>query len=534
MHQVVWTCRVLLLAFGIFIGAVGTTRADTLIVCTEANPDSLNAQLSTTSYDISEQVSDRLVEIETGGSALRPGLAESWAVSPDGLTYTFRLRHGVEWQSNRSFKPTRPMDADDVVFSFQRMMDRSNPFYRSANGNFPEFVDLLEPNLASIEKNDSDAVSFKLRAPFAPLLAMLSMQSFSILSAEYAESLVKAGRPGDLDRELIGTGPFSFVEYRPDALVRFRAFPRFWGKSGGAPDAAAKVDNLVFSITPDPAVRYAKLRRDECQIVRYPNPADLPTMRADQDIVVLEADIAAINYLFFQNEKRPFDDRRVRQALAMAIDLDHLVEAVFEGSGTKAAALVPPSLWGHDSSLQPYPHDPDRARKLLAEAGYPDGFTTELWAMPVVRPYLPNGRRAAEMIQSDWARIGVRANIVTYEWGEYLKRTRAGEAPTGMLGSIWDFPDPSEILLGFLCHSFANESRFCNAEYDNAVRQANVVIEQNARAALYRKAQQIVYDQVPLMRLADVKAYVPIRKSVHGFKPHFLGAQRFGGVSLQK
>ena len=132
------------LAVGMTIGLLGawTARADTLVVCTEASPDTLNAQLSTanTSFDVSEQIADRLVEMKIGGSDLIPGLAQSWTISPDGLTYTFKLRHGVKFQSSASFKPTRDMNADDVVFSFQRMMDQSNPFYASANGNFPEFA----------------------------------------------------------------------------------------------------------------------------------------------------------------------------------------------------------------------------------------------------------------------------------------------------------------------------------------------------------------------------------------------------------
>ncbi|MGH7153992.1 MAG: ABC transporter substrate-binding protein, partial [Acetobacteraceae bacterium] len=372
------------------LGVGGARAADTLVVCTEASPDFLNAQMSTanTSFDVTEQVSDRLVEMKTGTSELIPGLAESWTISPDGLTYTFKLRHGVKWQSNAHFKPTRDMNADDVVFSFQRMFDQSNPFYKSANGNFPEFLDLVQPNLQSIEKTDEYTVVFHLKSPLAPLLPSLSMQPFSIVSAEYAASLEKSGKPADLDRDLIGTGPFSFVQYQKDALVRFRAFPEFWGKTGGEADRAAKVDNLVFAITPDASVRYAKLRTNECQIARYPNPADLPAMRANPELKVQEAQIAGTNYIYFKTDKKPFTDVRVRRALAMAIDMPDLVKAVFQGSGTEAAALVPPVLWGHNASLKPYPYDPDAAKKLLAEAGYPNGFSTDLWAIPVVRAYM--------------------------------------------------------------------------------------------------------------------------------------------------
>jgi dipeptide transport system substrate-binding protein len=527
------------LAFGLLIGLLGSwaARADTLAVCTEASPDALNAQLSTanTSFDVSEQIADRLVEMQIGGSDLVPGLAQSWTISEDGLTYTFKLRHGVKFQSNADFKPTRDFNADDVVFSFRRMFDKSDPFYQSASGNFPEFVDLVAPSLASIDKIDDDTVALKLKTPLAPLLPSLSMQPFSILSAEYAAALQKSGKPGQLDQEPIGTGPFSFGQYQKDAVIRFRAFHDFWGaKDGAQPDRVAKVDNLVFVITPDASVRYAKLRTNECQIARYPNPADLPAMRANPDIKVQEAAIAGTNYIRFRVDRKPLDDRRVRLALAEAIDMNSLVGAVFQGGGTPAASLVPPSLWGHDAALKPYPHDPEAAKKLLAEAGYPNGFTIDLWAIPVVRAYMPNGRRTAEMIQSDWAKIGVTANIVTYEWGEYLKRSRAAEPSVGMLGGTWDYPDPSEILLGFTCNNPGNSSHWCNQTYTDAVQKANIVTSQDERAQLYITADKAVYDDVPLVRLADVKAYVPVRKNVEGFKLHFLGGQPFGGVSLGK
>jgi len=518
-----------------FFGAAAS-RADTLVVCTEASPDALNAQLSTanTSFDVSEQVADRLVEMKIGGSDLVPGLAESWTVSPDGLTYTFKLRHGVKWQSNAMFKPTRDFNADDVVFSFQRMMDKSNPFYQIANGNFPEFADLVAPSLQSVEKVDDYTVVFHLKTPLAPLLPSLSIQPFSIVSAEYAADLLKAGKPEMLDQQPIGTGPFSFVSYQKDAVIRFRAFSDFWGKTA-QPDRVAKVDNLVFAITPDPSVRYAKLRTNECQIARYPNPADIPAMRANPDIKVQEADVVGTNYIRFRVDRKPLDDKRVRMALAMAIDMPDLVKDVFQGGGTEAASLVPPSLWGYDPSLKPYPYDPEGAKKLLAEAGYPNGFSIDLWAIPVVRAYMPNGRRAAEMIQSDWAKIGVKARIVTYEWGEYLKRARAGEPDVAELGATWDYPDPSEILLGsFACNSTGNAAHWCNKTYTDAVEKANVVSNQNERAQLYITADKAVYDDVPLVRLANVKAFVPVRKNVEGFKLHFLGGQPFGGVSLGK
>jgi dipeptide transport system substrate-binding protein len=527
--------RLLLLAASLFVLATAAAAADTLVVCTEASPDALNAALSTanTSFDVTEQTSDRLVEMETGGSALVPGLAESWTISPDGLRYTFKLRHGVKFQSSAAFKPTRDFNADDVVFTFQRMLDHDSAWYKVGGGNYQMFAAFIEPALKSVSKTADDEVVFELKTPSAPLLGALTVQSYSIMSAEYAAAMQKAGTPEQIDLAPIGTGPFQLVQYQKDSSIRFRAFADFWGKGG---PRAPGVDNLVFSITPDASVRFARLRANECQIARYPNPADVDAMRAAPGIVVADGTIASVSALAFRADKKPFDDRRVRQALSMAIDLDSLVEAVWQGTGTPTAALVSPALWGHATNLKPYPYDPARAKALLAEAGYPNGFETEIWAIPVARAYMPNGRRAGEMIQEDWAKIGVRAKIVTFEWGEYLRRLRLGEAQgAAMTGGTWDYPDPSEQMVNLTCDALPtgrNIPHWCNPDYSAAVNRANIVTDQAERAKLYIQAQGIFHDDAPAVLFADSHAYVGVRANVRGFKLHFLGGQPFGGVSL--
>ncbi len=515
--------------------AAAQARADTLVVCTEGSPDFLNAALSTanTSFDVTEQTSDRLIGMEVGGSGLVPALAESWSVSEDGLTYTFALRRGVRWQSNTAFKPGRPFNANDVVFTFNRMADKAAP-YHGLDSAYPEFLDLLEPAFKAVRKLDEHTVAIDLKQPYAPLLNALSMQPFSISSAEYADAMQRAGTPEQLDRSPIGTGPFQFVQYQRDSTVRFRAFPDYWGKAAGSP-RTARVDNLVFTITPDPAIRYAKLRAGECQVARYPNPADLDAMRADPALRVQESPIAAISYISFRTDRKPTDDRRVREALSIAVDLESLVRAVYQGSGRPTAAMVPAALWGHDAALKPRAYDPTRAKQLLAEAGYPDGFETDLWAIPVARAYMPNGRRAAEMIQADWDRIGVKARIISYEWGEYLRRARSGEAAVAMLGGTWDYPDPSQLLLAWSCdarRSGRNTAMWCSTAYDGALLEANRISGQAERTKLFEQAQQAFHDEMPGLLFADVDAFAVTRRNVQGFKLHFLGGQPFGGVSL--
>jgi dipeptide transport system substrate-binding protein len=529
-----WASAALLLACGI-----GVARADTLVVCSEASPDALNSALtdSNTSFDVSEQIADRLVEMEIGGSKVIPGLAESWTISPDGLRYTFKLRHGVKFQSSASFKPTRDLDADDVVFSFARMYDASNSYHKVSGGTYPMFDDFVGPALKSVSRVSDDTVQFDLKVPSASLLSALTVQSFSIWPAEYADAMLKAGTPEQFDQHPLGTGPFQLIEYQKDTLLRFRAFGEFWGAKGGMPERAAKVDQLVYAITKDPSVRFAKLRTNECQIARYPSPADLPAMRTTAGIVVPEAPVAAESELAFRVDKKPFDDRRVREALAISIDVKAILDAVFQGSGVPTASIVPSALWGHNATLTPRAYDPKRAKALLVEAGYPDGFSTDLWAIPVTRAYMPNGRRTAELIQADWAKIGVKANIVTYEWGEFLRRRRAGEAPVTMMGGTWDYPDPSELLVWNTCDAIAggnNVSHWCNKDFSDLVAKADIVTDTSQRAALYEQAQAVFAADIPGLILADVKGYGSLRDTVRGFKLHFLGGQPFGGVGLAK
>ncbi len=514
-------------------------RAATLVVCTEAAPSTLNPQLSTanTVFDVGTQIYDSLVETERGASKIIPAIAESWTIAPDGLSATFHLRHGVQFQSNAQFKPTRPLNADDVVFSFHRMMDKTNPYYNVSGGSYDEWDSLLRGRVKDVVKVDDNTVRFDLTQPVAPLLGILSMPTFPILSAEYGQAMLAAKTPEQLDNNPIGTGPFAFVHYQQNASVRFRAFPQNWAKLAGLKDRTAQVDALVFSIAPDPAVRLAKLRAGECQIMRYPNPNDYDQIRADPALQLLSAPLAEMGYIAFHAGQAPFDKLEVRQALVEAIDKKALVQAVFHGSGTPTGAMVSPALWGHDDHVPPQTYDPAAAKALLAKAGYPDGFKTKLWAIPVARAYMPDGRRAAEMIQADWAKIGVQAEIVTYEWGEYLKRFHNGEAPVGMAGGTWDFPDPSQLVAGYWgCTDGkanpANGSRWCNKEFDDLLDKAAVISDQNERAKLYIQAQDVFAREVPGMLFADTMAYTAVRKNVAGYKVHVLGGTPFTGITL--
>ncbi len=231
-----------------------------------------------------------------------PDLAEKWDVSEDGKVYTFHLRKGVKWHSNKIFKPTRDFNADDVIFSFERQWKENNPFFRVTSSNHTYFNDMGLPKLlSSLDKVDDYTVRFTLTGPEAPFLADLAMPFAAVQSKEYADAMMKAGTPDKLDQEPIGTGPFYLLQYQKDAIVRYRAFPQYYA-------GKAALDDLVFAITPDASVRWAKLQKGECHVMPYPNPADVDAMRKDANVQVLEQPGLNIGYLAYNTKKKPFDD----------------------------------------------------------------------------------------------------------------------------------------------------------------------------------------------------------------------------------
>ncbi|HEY0836116.1 MAG TPA: ABC transporter substrate-binding protein [Azospirillum sp.] len=515
--------------------AAPAQAAKTLVYCSEGSPENFNPQINTsgTSFDVALPVYNNLVQFEYGGTKVVPALAESWTVSNDGLVYTFKLRQGVKWHGNNDFKPTRDFNADDVLFSFNRMWKTDHPFHKVSGGGYDYFKDMGMPELLkSIEKVDDHTVVFTLNKVEAPFVANLGMPFAAIMSAEYGDALLKKKTPERIDQAPIGTGPFQFVTYQKDAVIRYKANEAYWG--GKAP-----IDNLVFAITTDPAVRQAKLKAGECHIVPYPNPADLEALKKDPALTVMEQEGLNVGYLAFNVTKKPLDDVRVRRALNMAIDKKAIVDAVFQGAGAPAKNPIPPTMWSYNNAIQDYAFDPEKAKKLLAEAGHPNGFEMDLWAMPVQRPYNPNAKRMAEMMQADLAKIGVKAKIVQYEWGEYRKRLQAGDHQTGLFGWVGDNGDPDNFLHTLLgCDAArpggSNIAKWCNKEYDDLVVQAKRTNDIGARTKLYEQAQLIFKEEAPWLTTAHAVEHMVMSKNVVGYKMDPFGVHRFYGVDLKQ
>lgn len=517
--------------------ALASTKAfaapKTFIYCLEASPTYMNPVFASDggTFDaIGQTIFNRLVDFEEGTTNVVPALAEKWDVAEDGLSYTFYLRKGVKFHTTKDFKPSRDFNANDVLFSFNRQLDPNHPYHKVSGGNYEYFLGMDMQNIIDkVEKLDDYTVKISLKVPNAPFVANLAMDFASIYSAEYADQLLKTGTPEKLDHNPVGTGPFQFVDYQKDSQVRYKAFDQYFA-------GKAKIDRLVFSITPDASVRMAKLQKGECHAAPYPNPADLDTLKKDPNIEMMTQAGLNIGYLHFNTQKKPFDNVKVRQALNYAINKDAIITSVYQGSGEKAKNPIPPTMWSYNDAVQDYDYNPEKAKALLKEAGLEKGFETDLWAMPVSRPYNPNARRMAELIQEDWKKVGVNAQITSYEWGEYIKRQRNGEHQTGMMGWNGDNGDPDNFLNTLLSCAAVNQgsnyAKFCNQDFDKLVNDAVQTTDKAKRTKLYQQAQVLFKEQAPWVTIAHSTTYFPIRKEVTGYKLSPFSLHNFYNVDI--
>lgn len=486
----------------------------TLVYCASSDPEGFDMArwVATQTIDAAGMaIYDRLVEFEAGTLKLVPGLAERWEVSGDGRNWTFHLRRGVKFHSTEWFRPTRDLNAEDVVLSLDRYRDRQSAFNKAYGVSSYPYNNTWAANLDSVSKLDAHTVRVVLKEPDSTLLANLAMVTSHVISAEYARTLQDAGRLAELDTRPVGTGPWVMRRHDKDVAVRYDAHPEHWR-------GRAKTDRLVIQTVKDSAVRMQKLRAGECHVSQDPKPQEVEAMRGDRGIVL--HDVAGLNvgYVGFNTQRPPFDSREVRTALVLATNREAILDAVFQGTGLPASQLVPPGMLGHDPSIQALPHDPEQARRMLAAAGLGNGLDVEVWVPPITRQYNPDMRKTAEILQADWAKVGVRVKVVSYEWGEFLKRVRAGEHSIALIGWAADMADPDNFFVPLVTCSRPTASRWCNPGVDALLRTARGTTDPAQRQKAYQQVAAIVHREQPYLTLAHGKRWQPVRTEVQGFR----------------
>jgi peptide/nickel transport system substrate-binding protein len=375
-------------------------------------------------------------------------------------------------------------------------------------------------DIEKTEKIDDYTVKITLSEPNAAMLTSLAMFTTCIVSPASAEKWKE-----DSFKHPVGTGPFKFVEWVKDDHITLEAFDDYW-------DGRPKIDKLIFKVIPDPSVRVLSLEKGEIQGMEYPNPEHLKGIRNNPNLKLLEQPGMNVGYLAMNcwNEtpgfEKPFGDKRVRQAINHAINKEEIIKYLYKGTAIVAKNPMPPCLWGYNDEIQDYEYNPEKAKELLAEAGYPDGFETTLWVMPVSRPYMFDPSKIAEAIQADLANVGIKAEIYQVEWGTYLEKTEAGEHPMCLLGWTGDNGDPDNflnVLLGknsAIIGSSGNHAFYRDDDVQELLTKALRTYDEGERVKLYEQAQVIIHEDAPWVCLAHANQILAFREDVYGFTLH--------------
>ena len=467
------------------------------------------------SFKVTQNLFETLLNFGEQDTTINPGLAKEWVVSEDGLTYTFTLEEGVKFHDGTDF------NAEAVVKNINRWKAGNAEDFYYFNSMFKaEGEDIIKDVVAE----GDHTVVFTLSRPQAPFLKNIAMSPFGIASPTAFE---KDGAAfGD---NPVGTGPFKFVDWKRNDSITIEKFDGYWVAD------LPKLDKVIFRSIPDNSARLNALTAGEIDLADGINPSDGAGIEGNAALQLIERPSMNIGYLGLTNTRAPFDNKLVRQAVNYAIDKQAIVDAFFEGRAQVAVNPMPPSISGYNDELEPYTFDPEKAKALLAEAGY-DGKEIELWAMPVPRPYMPDGAKVAEVIQKNLENVGIPSKIVTFEWATYLEKAKNGEADAFMLGWTGDNGDADNFIYTLLDKDNIgsnNYSYYSNDEVHDLLIAAQSEVDENKRIELYKQAQVIIQDDAPWVPLAHSTPLLAAKAGVKGFLPHPTGSDKLHKVSIE-
>ncbi len=498
--------RLLLVALALLVAAPAAAQpAGTLVVGLVAEPVNLDpAQVTDlNSNRVGRRVVETLVTFPDESTQIVPGLAESWTISKDGLQYTFKLRGGVR------FHDGTPLTAEAVKFSMERQINPEHPAHKL--GKYP-FANFFFGNVKAVEALSEDRVAFLLKEPRASFLAILTAGAASIVSPT---AVMKAGP--DYPLQPVGTGPFKFVSWDRGQRVVLEKNPSYW-------KFPVKLDRVIYRPIVEDQARLTELLTGTLDLIVGVPPDFVNQLETGGKVGVLKQVGAHVWYLGMNNQKKPFDDKRVRQALNYAVNKDAIVRDVLKGTGTPSRGPVLPSTWAADAALKAYPYDPERAKKLLAEAGYPNGFSTTLW-VPESGSGMQSPVAMSTVMQSNLKAVGVNVTLQTMEWGAFLAKLRTKEQDLFALSWMAGTEDPDMVMYPLL-HSSQwtpngpNRALYKNPKFDDLLQQARLTTDQARRASLYKEAQRILVDDAPWVFVDHEIQIAALGRRVQGFKLH--------------
>ena len=468
------------------------------------------------SLNITAEVFANLVRFKPGTFDIEPDIAKNWHVSPDGKRWTFDLRPGLQ------FSDGTPVDAAAVKFNFDRWRLEKNPYrgtyeygyYPSMFGGFPGVI-------AGVTVDAPLRVSFELTQPLGPFLRDIAMPSFAIGSPAAMKADLAA-----FTRKPVASGPYMVQEWINDDHITLVANPRYAGPK-------PLYDTVIVRDIPDQATSVLSLRKNEVDGMGDMRPDDATTLAALGSVTIYEQPSNNIAYIAMNMERKPFGDVRVRRAVAYALDLPGIVHNLYAKGAEVAGDWLPDGMLGSDPAMRAYPHDVARAKALLAEAGFPHGFSTQLYFPTAPRPYLPEPQRVAEAIQADLRAAGIDATLEPFEFGVFLDKIRNGEHPMCLIGWTGDNGDPDNFLYTLLDRDSAvkpnaqNYSFWRDPDFHALMMAGQRTLDDRKRAAIYRRAVQMVHDQAPAIGLVHTTVPFAFKDDVGSVIPRPDGSLNF-------
>ena len=525
-----------------------------LIYCTHASGFSFNPQTSdagTSMNVVTEQIYNKLFEI-SNTAIPTPILAQSYSISPDGKIITIYLRKGIKFHHTDWFKPTRDFNADDVVFSLNRVLgyetylptleqssvDYKNPQYRifheqAKKVRFPYFESIkLNQKIESVKALNSHTVQITLFKPDASILSHLASQYAIIFSQEYAVQLNADDNLVQLDLLPVGTGPYKVKNYFRNQYVRLEKNEDYWKKD-------AKIKNIIIDLSTDRTGRLVKFFNGECQIASYPEVSQLGLLKEnDKRYYVKSAEGMNLAYLAFNFQNAVIQDEQVRRAIAQAINRQRIIKTIYHNTATVANNIIPNISWASSVNTPDFAYDfnPSEAKKVLQDKQ----LHLNMWVLNEEQVYNPAPLKTAELIKEDLNNVGVNVTIRSVTRTFLIDQLNKKSENYDMILTGWlaGNLDPDSFMRPILSCNAASEmtnlSNWCDEDFDQLMDKALDSPNLWERAHVYNQAQELILSKLPIVPLANMKRVLVVNSRVRHIEMNPFGSLNFSTLSLRK
>ncbi|MBK9712542.1 MAG: ABC transporter substrate-binding protein [Kouleothrix sp.] len=514
-----------------------------LVYGNAGEPDSIDSMDTSSGQAlvVTQQIEEPLTDRITDPTKVGPQLAEKWSANADSTEWTFNVRKGVKFHDGTD------LNADAVVFNFKRMSEPNFEFgYRDKGKTYAVFGDIFggfagDPASAwkNVEKVDDYTVKMTMTRPFPLLPDILSASYFGISSPDAVKKA--AEKYGTPDGGAVGTGAFVLEKWTPGENIILVRNEDYWGEK-------AKMPGAVVRFIADAPARVAELQSGALDFTVNLPPDVREVLKGSSDLKEVPLVPFNVAYIELNLNDKPFDNPKVRQAIAYAINKQEILDGFYSGIGTVATDFLPDALsWARPGADGQFPaYDVEKAKALLAEAGYPNGFSTmtltdgkevplEFWYMPVSRPYFSTPKPIAEAFASQLAEIGVKVELKTEDWGAYLDNVDAGKKHgMWMLGWTGDYPDPNNFLYVFFGPSAKTQQGYENTTLIDTLKKAGEATSQAESAKLFAEAGKIIATDAARIPVVHAPPVLAAKKALEGWVPSSFGSEPWKPIFIQK